>query len=289
MKIAVCIKQVPLVSMLKFDNETRRLIREGVPSEVNHFDFLAVCAAVDLKKANGGEVVVYTMGPPQAREALVQCLALGADRAVHLTDRAFAGSDTLATARALSIALSNDGFDLVLCGRNSVDSETGQVGPEIAELLGVPQVTNVRKLDFDEAALSVRVERLTDEGHEVVMARLPALVTVGEDVAEEVYPRREALQEAQSKPIAEVSAALLSADPGDFGIDGSPTWVDEIYSVEPERDGIVVRDVDTDEAIERLLAYLDERGAFDQDSNAASEAPQRGGPREKVRRPARSG
>ena len=281
MKIAVCIKQVPLVSMLKFDNETRRLIREGVPSEVNHFDFLAVCAAVDLKKANGGEVVVYTMGPPQAREALVQCLALGADRAVHLTDRAFAGSDTLATARALSIALSNEGFDLVLCGRNSVDSETGQVGPEIAELLGVPQVTNVRKLDFDEAALSVRVERLTDEGHEVVMARLPALVTVGEDVAEEVYPRREALQEAQSKPIAEVSAAVLSADPGDFGIDGSPTWVGEIYSVEPERDGIVVRDVDTDEAIERLLAYLDERGAFDQDSNAASEAPQRGGPREK--------
>ena len=181
------------------------------------------------------------------------------------------------------------GFDLVLCGRNSVDSETGQVGPEIAELLGVPQVTNVRKLDFDEAALSVRVERLTDEGHEVVMARLPALVTVGEDVAEEVYPRREALQEAQSKPIAEVSAALLSADPGDFGIDGSPTWVGEIYSVEPERDGIIVRDVDTDEAIERLLAYLDERGAFDQDSNAASEAPQRGGPREKVRPPARSG
>ena len=281
MKIAVCIKQVPLVSMLKFDNETRRLIREGVPSEVNHFDFLAVCAAVDLTKANGGEVVVYTMGPPQAREALVQCLALGADRAVHLTDRAFAGSDTLATARALSIALSNEGFDLVLCGRNSVDSETGQVGPEIAELLGIPQVTNVRKLDFDEAALSVRVERLTDEGHEIVMARLPALVTVGEDVAEEVYPRREALQEAQSKPIAEVSAAVLSADPGDFGIDGSPTWVGEIYSVEPERDGIVVRDVDTDEAIERLLAYLDERGAFDQDSNAASEAPQRGGPREK--------
>ena len=279
MKIAVCIKQVPLVSMLKFDNETRRLIRDGVPSEVNHFDFLAVCAAVDLKKAQGGEVVVYTMGPPQAREALVQCLALGADRAVHLTDRAFAGSDTLATARALSLALSNRGFDLVLCGRNSVDSETGQVGPEIAELLDVPQVTNVRKLGYDAPAKSIRAERLTDEGHEVVMASLPALVTVGEDVAEEVYPRREALQEAQSKPIAEVSAAALSADSGDFGLDGSPTWVDEIYSVESERDGVILRDVAVEEAVEQLLAYLDERGAFEQGAAAVADAPQRGGPR----------
>ena len=279
MKIAVCIKQVPLVSMLKFDNETRRLIRDGVPSEVNHFDFLAVCAAVDLKKAHGGEVVVYTMGPPQAREALVQCLALGADRAVHLTDRAFAGSDTLATARALSLALSDEGFDLVLCGRNSVDSETGQVGPEIAELLDVPQVTNVRKLEYDAPAKSLRAERLTDEGHEVVLASLPALVTVGEDVAEEVYPRREALQEAQSKPIAEVSAAALSADSGAFGLDGSPTWVDEIYSVESERDGVIIRDVAVEEAVEQLLAYLDERGAFDEGAAADTEAPQRGGPR----------
>ncbi len=281
MKIAVCIKQVPLVSMLKFDNETRRLIRDGVPSEVNHFDFLAVCAAVELKKAHGAEVVVFTMGPPQAREALVQCLAVGADRAVHLTDRAFAGSDTLATARALALALYNEGFDLVLCGRNSVDSETGQVGPEIAELLDVPQVTNVRKLGLDEAAESIRAERLTDEGHEVVLARLPALITVGEDVAEEIYPRREALREAQSKPVAEVSAAALSADSGAFGIEGSPTWVDEIYSVEPERDGVVVRDVPVEDAVEQLLAYLDGRGAFDQASSAGSEAPQRGAQRER--------
>ncbi len=282
MKIAVCVKQVPLVSMLKFDNETRRLIRDGVPSEVNHFDFLAVCAAVDLKKAHGAEVVVYTMGPPQAREALVQCLAVGADRAVHLTDRAFAGSDTLATARALSIALANEGFDLVLCGRNSVDSETGQVGPEIAELLGIPQVTNVRKLEYDEATqAAVRAERLTDEGHEVVLASLPALVTAGEDVAEEIYPRREALQEAQSKPIAEVSAAALSPDNAAFGIDGSPTWVDEIYSVEPEREGIVIRDAAVEDAVEQLLAYLDERRAFDRGAATASEAPQRGGRRER--------
>ena len=281
MKIAVCIKQVPLVSMLKFDNETRRLIRDGVPSEVNHFDFLAVCAASHLKTEHGGEVVVFTMGPPQAREALIQCLAVGADRAVHLTDRAFAGSDTLATARALSIALSNEGFDLVLCGRNSVDSETGQVGPEIAELLDIPQVTNVRKLEYDPAEKSVRAERLTDEGHEVVLTSLPALITVGEDVAEEVYPRREAMQEAQSKPVAEVSATALSGDSNAFGIDGSPTWVEEIYSVEPERDGVIVRDIAVDEAVQQVLAYLDERGAFDQGAASEAVALQRGGPRER--------
>ena len=105
MKIAVCIKQVPVVSLLKFDNETRRVVRDGVPSEVNPFDVLGMSLAANLKQAHDAEVVVFTMGPPQARDALVQCLAMGADSAVHLNDRAFAGSDTLATARALALAL----------------------------------------------------------------------------------------------------------------------------------------------------------------------------------------
>ena len=202
MKIAVCIKQVPLVSMIKFDNETRRLIREGVPSEVNHFDVLAVGAAVNLREQLGGEVAVYTMGPPQAREALVQCLAMGADRAVHLTDRLFAGSDTLATARALSMALSKEGFDLVLCGRNSVDSETGQVGPEMAEFLGIPQVTNVSGIEATEDGDRLRIERQTDEGHDVIEASAPLLISVTEDVAPEIYPRREAMEAARSASIA---------------------------------------------------------------------------------------
>ena len=146
MKIAVCIKQVPVVSMLKFDNETKRLVRDGVPVEVNYFDVLAMSAAAGLKEAVAAEVVVFTMGPPQARDALVQCLAMGADRAVHLMDQAFAGSDTLATARALSLALRQEHFDLIVCGLNSVDAETGQVGPEIAELLDLPQVTAVTRL-----------------------------------------------------------------------------------------------------------------------------------------------
>src|SRR5439155_20344161 len=141
MRIAVCIKQVPVVSAMAFDPETKTLKRAGVPTEVSSFDVRALLKAVELKTTHGGEVVVLTMGPPQARDALVECLALGADRAIHLCDRACAGSDTLATARALALLLQREPFDLILCGRNSVDAETGQVGPEIAELLDVPQIT----------------------------------------------------------------------------------------------------------------------------------------------------
>ena len=135
MRIAVCIKQVPVVSALQFDPVSKTLKREGVRSETSSFDVRALLKAIELRAAHGGEVVVVTMGPPQAREALVECLALGADRALHLCDRAFAGADTLATARALAAALRGEAFDLILCGRNSVDAETGQVGPELAELL----------------------------------------------------------------------------------------------------------------------------------------------------------
>ena len=113
LKIAVCIKQVPVVSMLKFDNETRRVVRDGVPSEVNPFDLQAITACAAIKDSMPAEIVAVTMGPPQAREALVQCMALGADRGIHLNDRAFAGSDTLATARALSLALTREKFDLI--------------------------------------------------------------------------------------------------------------------------------------------------------------------------------
>jgi electron transfer flavoprotein alpha/beta subunit len=128
MRYAVLIKQVPDVSQMQFDPVTRRLKREGVRLEVSSFDVRALLRAVELRKETGGEVVALTMGPPQAREALEHCLALGADRGVHLVDPAFAGSDTLATARALALALRREGFDLVLCGKSSVDAETGQVG-----------------------------------------------------------------------------------------------------------------------------------------------------------------
>lgn len=283
MKIAVCIKQVPVVSLLKFDNETRRVARDGVPSEVNPFDVLGMSLAVNLKQAHDAEVVVLTMGPPQARDALVQCLAMGADSAVHLNDRAFAGSDTLATARALALALARDEYDLIICGRNSVDAETGQVGAEIAEMLDLPQVSGVRHLELDASGDGVALvaERITDEGHDVVRCALPALITVTEDVAPEIYPRRAERQAAQEKPVTTLTAADLSNDLSVFGTDGSPTWVSEIYSIEPEREGIVVRDKPADEAVVELMNYLGEQGVFESgDVDSADAAIERGARRE---------
>ena len=276
MKIAVCIKQVPMVSMLKFDNETKRLVREGVHTEVNPFDVLAMSAAANLKQAMPVEVVVYTMGPPQARDALVQCLAMGADRAVHLVDPAFVGSDTLATARTLSMALCRQEFDLIICGRNSVDSETSQVGPEIAEFLDVPQITGVRRLEVSGAGKGITVERLTDSGHDVAYCALPALISVTEGVAPETYPRREAVEAAKIKPIAEVTAADLSEDLSLFGTQGSPTWVSEIQSVESHRAGIVVRDKPVEEAVNLLLDYAEERGVFGEQRRSAPDGNPRG-------------
>ena len=276
MKVAVCIKQVPVVSMLKFDNETRRVVREGVPNEVNPYDVLGVSLAVDLKAEHGVEVVVLTMGPPQASEALVQALALGVDRAVHLNDRAFAGSDTIATARALALALERENPDLIICGRNSTDAETGQVGPEVAELLGTPQITAVSSLSMHPEESSVRATRLTDEGHEELVCDLPLLITVTDGVAEEIYPRRDAMEEARARPIELLTAADLTDDPAQFGLEGSPTWVDEIFSLESSRLGATVRDAPPGEAVAQLLDFLDQRGVFDDDASSGQTGIARG-------------
>jgi electron transfer flavoprotein alpha subunit len=262
MRIAVCVKWVPVIARLKFDTETKRIVREGVPSEVNPFDLLAVQRAIELRDSHGGDVAVYTMGPPPARQALVQCLAMGADRAFHLTDRALAGSDTLATSRALSLALALDSYDLVLFGAYSTDSETGQVGPEVAELLGWAQVTGVSKLDVAGGS-NVVAEREVDEGYEVVECRLPAVVSVVEGVAEELFPGREALQAAAEREILELSAVQLFHDVGIFGEAGSPTWVAEIQFVESQREKVLITETEPREAARQVVAFLKERGLLD--------------------------
>ena len=262
LKIAVCVKQVPVVSMLKFDNETRRIVREGVPSEVNPFDLQAVTACVIIRESMPAEIVVVTMGPPQAREALVQCMALGADRGIHLSDRAFAGSDTLATARALSLALAREAFDIIFCGINSVDAETGQVGPELAEMLNLPQVTGVSRIQISEAGDSATVTRLNDDGHQEILCPLPAVFTAAEGIGPEIYPSREQMEAAEAKPIETLSAVDISSDTEPLGVSGSPTWVGEVYSTESTRDGVIIRDLPADEAVAQLMARLESRGVF---------------------------
>ena len=276
MKIVVCVKQVPVVSLLKFDNDARRVVRDGVPNELNPFDVLGMSLAANIKAERGGEceIVALTMGPPQAREALTQCLAMGADRGVHLNDMAFAGSDTLATARALSLAVKREAadFDLIICGRNSVDAETAQVGAELAELLDLPLISAVRRLEAPIGRAEIIAERVADYGYDLTRCGLPALITVTEDAAPEAYPNRAARQAAQDKPVATLTAADLSDDPALFGAAGSPTWVSEIYSIEPKRDRIVSRDKPMAESAAELVAYLRGRGVLTEDGKVAEGA-----------------
>lgn len=228
------------------------MLREGVPSEINPFDRLGVTCAVALKAGPADQVLTISMGPPQAKEGLVHCLALGADRALLPTDRALAGSDTLATARALALLLAKEKPDLILCGRNSTDAETGQVGPEIAELLGLPHVSQVRRLTYQATTNRIIAERVTDEGHQVVACPLPALVCVTEGVARERYPLPQEIAAAQHKPVETVDCSSLSSDPSLFGLTGSPTWVEAIRLVTPNRLGVVITEPDATVAAQQV-------------------------------------
>ena len=275
MKIAVCVKFVPVVSRIEFDYENKVIQREGVPSEINPFDLLGINMAVDLKAGAEDSVIALSMGPPNAAEGLTQCYALGADRGILLSDRALAGSDTLATAQALALALQRESPDLIVCGRNSSDAETGQVGPEVAELMGLPHISNVRKLDVDRSANRIVAERATDEGYQVIECPLPAVVCVTEGAGQERYPGRDEMTEAQERSIEQLTCADLTDDLALFGLDGSPTWVEDIRLVEPDRLAVVIRDETPEDAARQVADMLRDRlatlsaGADSGSANAA--------------------
>ena len=283
MNIAVCVKWVPAISRVRFDPETKRIVREGVPSELNAFDVLAVNRAVELKREHGGSVTAFTMGPPDARRGLARCLAMGADQAFHLNDVAFAGADTLATARALSLALGRDAYDLVLFGNNSVDAETGQVGPEVAEMIGMPQITSVSKLDVTPDG-RVLADRALENGVEVVEGRLPLLVSVAEGVAPDTAAARDDIRAAEERDIPELTAADLTDDLSQLGVAGSPTWVAEIRQLESPREGALIEEESVEQAAKQAVGLLKERGALQpgevesQEGNTAPDALRADGP-----------
>ena len=262
MRLIVCIKQVPEVAEIKFNPETKSLVREGVANVVNPFDRRALAEAIRLRDLCGGDVVVLTMGPPQAREALVECLGAGADRAIHLVDAAFAGSDTLATARALSLALRHEHYDIIFCGKYSVDAETGQVGPELAEMLDVPQITGATRLEVSDDQRAVTVERETDDGFETVECDLPVLLTAAERLIRPIKVKEPQLEAGRAKPILEVTAAELSSDTSIFGFAGSPTRVEEIRSLARTRQVAMIEGANAEEKAARLIERLESRGAL---------------------------
>ena len=260
LKIAVCIKQIPLIEEANFDATTKTIKRDG-PNVISAYDLRAISLAVELKNRHGAETTVVTMGPPQARGALVDALAMGMDHAVHLEDRAFAGADTLATARALARWLARGNFDLIMLGKYSLDAETGQVGPEIAELIGAAQITGARKLEIDGRTL--RAERESDEGFDEVEAAMPAVITCAERVAQPVKVKPGASDEANTRPILAVRAAELGPDPKEFGLAGSPTWVQEVRVVEtPKTECKFIDSADAERAAAEAMSVLETLGAL---------------------------
>jgi len=274
--VLVCIKWVPVLAQLRFDAATRRLVRDGVRGEVSAFDARALGAAVALRGAHGGEVTVLTMGGPAAREGLVECLALGADRALHVLDAALAGSDTLATARALAAAVRRAAPDLVLLGRASMDAETGQVGPEVAALLDWPLATQVRRLTLSPDARTFGAEREVDDGFETVRGPLPAVVTVAEDIAEERFPSKAEREAAVTKPVEVLDCAALGLAVGDVGTAGSPTWVAELQEVPTARRAEVIEASSPQALAEALRARLLAAGAFDAPADERATSPSAG-------------
>lgn len=254
MHIVACIKQVPDTAEVRINPETGTLMREGVPSIINPYDVHAVEAGIQLKEQYGAKLTVLTMGPPQAESALLECIAMGADEAVLLTDRAFAGSDTWATAYALSLAMRKLQPDVILCGKQAIDGDTAQVGPEMATMLDMPHVAYIKKIVGVEDG-AMRVWRLMDEGYDVVEAKLPVLLTVVRELNTPRLPSLKGKMRAKKYAVPRWSAADVGADEKKLGLQGSPTQVKNIFAPEMRTDREMIEGA-ADEQAAKLLAKL---------------------------------
>lgn len=234
MHIVACIKQVPDTTQVRINPETNTLMREGVVSIINPFDMYAIEEAVRLKERFGGKATVITMGPPQADQALREALSMGIDEAILISDRAFAGSDTWATSYVLAEAIKKIGdVDIVLCGKQSADGDTAQVGPGIAVHLNLPQATYVRKVDevtLDPKPGTMVLERLLEEGYEIMEVQLPAVLTVVKEINNPRIASLKGKMAAKKATIATWKIDDLKIDPKKVGLDGSPTRVVKIFS-----------------------------------------------------------
>lgn len=229
MNIVVCLKQVPGTMDVKIDPETNNLMRQGTNNVINPFDTYALEEGVRLKERYGGKVTAVSMGPPQAVDMLRETISLGADEAILLSDSAFAGADTWSTAYTLALAINKLGqYDLVICGRQTVDGDTGQVGPELAEMLKVPLIAYVSQVE-EIAGGQIRVKRMIDEGHVVIQASLPAVITVTKEINVPRLPSLRSIVRSKNAVIPVWSLQQLSIDPGRVGLAGSFTQVIKVF------------------------------------------------------------
>lgn len=259
MKTVVCIKQVPDTAEVRLDPKTGTLIREGVPSIINHDDRAGLEAALRLREEAGGTVSVVCMGPAQAEAALREALAMGADEAYLLSDREFGGSDTYATAVIIAAALRKIGFDLVITGRQAIDGDTAQVGPQIAEQLKIPQVSYAEELELEDGALIVK-RQFEDRAH-MLKVRTPCLVTALSELNKPRYMTVRGIVDAYEKGVTvwgfnDLKDAL---NPAWIGLKGSPTNVFQSFGKQPRKAGTILAGLSADKAVSAIMKQLIER------------------------------
>lgn len=261
MHIVVCVKQVPDTKIIKMNPKTNTLDRKSAPSILNPFDAHAVQEAVKLKERVGGEVTVLSMGPPSAVDVIKKSVEIGADDGYLISDRAFAGADTLATSYALSKALEkiqkDRPIDLVLCGKHAIDGDTGQVGPGIARRLDIPPLTNVIEVDeVKPENKTITIKRKLSDGHEVIQASLPCLLTIEKEINEIAYaPMPNMIKAARFDPTIWTVNDLDDVDRKKLGLKGSPTIVGKIFAP-PKPDGGQMLKGTADEQVNELVSIL---------------------------------
>lgn len=259
MNILVCAKQVPDTTEIKIDPIKNTLIRAGVPSILNPFDAYALELAVRIKESNGGSITVLSMGPTQAKSALKECLSVGADKAILVSDRVFGGSDTLATSYILSTTIKaieekTGKFDLILCGKQAIDGDTGQVGTEIAEHLDYPQVTYAADITVDGE--KVRVKRENEDHHEIIEIKCPAVITVIKTEYEPRYATIRSKMAANKVQIPTMTSSDLEIDLDRVGLKGSPTKVKKTFVPQHKKTGIKIKGETASESALKLISLL---------------------------------
>ena len=260
MKIVVCIKQVPDTVEVKIDPKTGTLIRDGVPSIINHDDKTGIEAALQLREQLGGTVTVVSMGPPQADVALREALAMGCDEAILVSGREFGGSDTYATSGIIAAALKQLDFDLIITGRQAIDGDTAQVGPQIAEKLQLPQVSYVEEI-VEAAEDHITVKRQFEDGYHIVKVKTPCLLTAIAELAEPRYMSVGGVFDAYQKEIKIFGFDLLKdeLELDTIGQKGSPTNIYKSFTKELKGAGTVLTDLTPEQAVDAIVKKLEEK------------------------------
>ncbi len=257
-KIIVCAKQVPDTNEIKIDPVKKTLIREGVRSIMNHDDANALEEALKIKDLYPDtHITVLTMGPIQAKQMLLECLAMGADEAILASDRALGGSDTWATSNALAAAINKIGdFDLIFAGRQAIDGDTAQVGPQLAEKLDLPQVTYVKEFTIDSGMRHITVKRALEDGYEIIRIQTPCMLTAIKELNTPRYMSVRGIFNALRKSIPTWGAKELEVDLASVGLDASPTNVFRSFTPAPKGKGIMLNGDTDKDVVQKLLIDL---------------------------------